>query len=205
MVKFYEPKFDIGDKVTIPKRPENCDVPPYWIIQMDRLIGEVGKVVEREWRDTYFLYQVEYKDKDGYTDWWCYREEWLWGVVEEDIPKDASYIIYTDNKKYVSVSNKDTNEIAFARCHPDDKFDLVYGVNLAFSRLHERETKPLYNGEVICIDSTNDKEFSVGYAYEIKGGKLINNKHLPACIDIKEMKDIKVGYASFVPFHGTKY
>ncbi len=200
MVKFYEPKFDIGDKVTVLTRPKNCDVPPYWISQMDRLIGEVGEVVDREWRDTYFLYQVKYAD----VDWWCYREEWLWGVVDEDTSKEASYIIYTDNEKYVSISNRGTNDIAFARCHPDDKFDLAYGVNLAFSRLREKESKPYYNGEVVCIDSTNDKNFSVGYVYEIKRGMLTDNEGKIADVDIKEIADIAIDYASFIPLYGMK-
>lgn len=69
-------------------------------------------------------------------------------------------------------------DVATARCHPDDPFDLSVGAQLAVERLLAGGVEPQtidvsrYSGKIVCVQSCIDS-FKKGKVYNVRFGELL--------------------------------
>lgn len=86
---------------------------------------------------------------------------------------------------------------AKAICSDKDPFDFEIGCGIAVSRLIgdaiPKESTPLYNGKVICVNSHDSPLYQTGKIYEFVNGNLTENGVpllcMPADVNIMSLKD----------------
>lgn len=190
--------YKIGDKVICPHKPLKRETNrfPGWDSRMDQLIGVEGEITHV---DTGFptVYEVNFeKTTNRDLDFWYYLEEWLEPAIDRQ-----SFTVSTDNKKIVTVVDIDTGISGEAKCHPDDEFNLITGIVMAYERMTEKLKDTYYTGPVFCTRN-EIQGFVKGYIYHIFHGELMDNDGYV----YKKIKDIDdyFGDGIFIPFEGIE-
>ena len=198
-------KYKIGDKVICPIKPKDPEEEggPGWNYAMDDSIGKVGTIEEvcRDLEKTRYFVRF-----DESCESWFYLEKWLIPAKEAlkiEESKYSSYHIWTDNIKFVSASDDETGLIASARCHPNDSFDVVTGIEIAMDRLMDKIENRFYTGEVFCVKA-DEVAFSKGYIYHINKGVLYDDDGHIYCNSITGPELLAFGALIMMPVEGTK-
>lgn len=162
-------KFKVGDKVIAANNA------PYGITT-NGWIGKVTKVID----DNFIVVKG--------------------GKIMTGVSVRAKYFsLFTDKKIVITTDGTTTTaklyegkkfvKSAEAKCSHDDEFDFNLGATIALSRLTglehkvpelkiaEEKPEPKYNGKVVCVDRTNNKDiYTVGKIYQFVDGSLTNDK-----------------------------
>ena len=196
-------KYKIGDKVICPIRPKDPEEKdgPGWNYDMDDLIGKVGTIEQVYRGHEKTRYFVRFDDDENYEGWY-YLEKWLISA-KEALEKCSNYHIWTDNIKLVSVSDDETGLIASARCHPNDSFNLVTGIEIAMDRLMDKIKNRFYTGEVFCVE-VDEVAFSKGYIYHIDKGVLYDDDGNIYCNNITDPELLAFDGVVMMPVEGIK-
>ena len=95
-----------------------------------------------------------------------------------ELIEEETIVIYRKGQEVIAL-DESTGKKAAAKCSPSDKFDFKAGAKLAFERLMveevEEKIEQVYNGKIV-FTRCGIEDFTVGKIYEIKDGKIRNNK-----------------------------
>ena len=163
-----KPKFKIGDKVRVlPNGPKLENYHGGWISEMKSHIGK-----------EYTIIRIE--EPDDLNPFYGYRFKGIYLTFDErnlklvkEKKENPANIIFKFKKNKI-IARREGGLKATASCHPDDTYDISFGMRLAFARLldkekkvKERATTPI-EGFYVCTRS--DNQFSSGNIYKFKDG-----------------------------------
>lgn len=164
-----KPKFKVGDKVRV--LPNGAQLKNYhggWTHDMKNYIGKdytISRIMEPDDLNPFYGYGFQ-----GL--WWTSFDERNLELAKEKKENPANIIFKF--KKNKIIAKREGGLKATASCHPDDTYDISFGMRLAFARLldkekkaKERETTPI-EGFYVCTRS--DDNFSSGNIYKFKDG-----------------------------------
>lgn len=166
-----KPKFKVGDKVKV--LPNGKQLKNYhggWIPSMNTCVNKefvIQKILSpnEEIHYSHYGYLLE----GGVI--WTFDERNLELVKEKE--ENPANIIFKFKKNKI-IAKREGGLKATASCHPDDTYDISFGMHLALARLldkekaaKERAVTPI-NGFFYCING--DDHFSIGDIYRFEQG-----------------------------------
>ena len=163
-------KFEIGDRVKVLDGSKIKDYTCGWC--MNETIGKEAVIINRYAIGKRPSYKIKFDDRDFKRyDSYTFDER---GLESAGINIGFSINFSTVGRKVYSSLHTSNGEIirAVARCHPDDKFDLKTGMNIALERLLEKISS--YNGKVVCVENNGSVKFSFtkGKIYNVVDGEI---------------------------------
>ena len=167
-----KPKFKIGDKVKV--LPNGKQLKNYhggWVPSMNTCVNKEFVIQKILSPDETILYSHYGYLLDG-DPIWTFDERNL-ELVKEEKEENPANIIFKFKKNKI-IAKREGGLKATACCHPDDTYDISFGMRLAFARLLDKEKKvkeraatPI-EGFYVCTRS--DHHFSSGNIYKFKDG-----------------------------------
>lgn len=165
-----KPKFKIGDKVRV--LPNGKQLKNYhggWISSMNPCVNKEFVIQKILPPNEIYYSHYGYLFEGGVV--WTFDERNLKLAKEKE--ENPANIIFKFKKNKI-IAKREGGLKATASCHPDDTYDISFGMRLAFARLLDKEKKvkerETTNIEGFYMCTRGDDFFSSGNIYKFKDG-----------------------------------
>lgn len=190
-------KFNIGDRVRVLDGSKIKDYTGGWC--MKDTIGKEGVITDQSIIESHPFYTIRFDDRKFNIYESCIFDERGLELVDSI----SNLQFWIDGRTVhceAFFCDFDKKVMSEATCHPEDKFDLKTGINIAVDRLLAKIS--LYNGKVVCVESDGPVKFSFtkGKIYTIANGEIKDDEGKTPFKNIKSLDQFnKIKGLSFIP------